>query len=393
VLSGSTLVMIGMSWPLWVDGEDFPRIPFVEGWGGLTARASWVILGSIVVALGAATIGRAWRLAMGVGLVLLAFEVLGDQNRLQPWASQYGTIGLVLVVFPPATALRLARLHAISLYLYSGLSKLDASFLRELGPTFLEAGLAPLGLSPGDWPAAARTAAILAMPAGEAAIGLGLGWGSTRRAALVVAIGLHSALILILGPWGLDHSPNVLIWNGAMIAEDVLLFGSVRTPAAVPGNPGRLGPLSRFLAVAFFLFPLGERFGIADSWPSHALYASHSERAEVFLHEDALDRFPDSIRRRVAGAGEGPWRRLDLTGWSRDLRGTPLYPQGRVGNGMGEWLAARLGGPPSVRVVLWGRAGPLDGGRDRVECIGLRAIRRRGDRFRINAHPSGGDRP
>ncbi len=388
VLCGATLLMVGLSWPLWLDRDDFPRVPFVGGWNGLPARLTWVLLVGIGAGLVSAAIGRAWRSMMALSLGLLAFEVLGDQNRLQPWVYQYLLIGSGLVAFPIGTAIRLARLYAISLYLYSGLSKLDASFVRELGPTFLTAGLSPLGLTPDGWPPAARTVAILAMPATEIVLAIGLAFPATRRVALIGAVGLHSALLFILGPSNLGHSPNVLVWNGAMIVENLLLFWPRTIPMAGEEAMTRLGPVAWLLAWCFFLFPLGERFGLSDSWPSHALYASHCERTEVYLHEDDLDRFPDPVRRRVAETGESPWRRLDLTGWSRDVRGTPTYPQGRVGSGMAEFLAAGPGGPNPVRVIQWSRADLWDGHRDRVECLGLRAIRRRGDRFAINAHPS-----
>ncbi len=389
----STLAMIGLSWPLWVDGDDFPRVPFVPGLPRVAPRVSWILLGSIAAMLALAASGRAWRATMAAAVALLAVEVAGDQSRLQPWAYQFGVVGLALAATSGPRGLRLARWYAISLYLYSGLSKLDVSFVRELGATFLGAALGPVGVSPWGWPAPARSAAILAMPAWEVGVAIGLMFGPTRRPALGAAIVLHSALLAILGPWNLGHSPIVLVWNGAMIAQALILFG----PAPEPVRPGdrdtRLGPAARLAMGIALVLPIFERAGLCDSWPAHALYASHAERADVFLHEDDLDRYPEPVRRRTAPEGPGPWRRLDLTGWSRDARGVPPYPQGRVGLGMAEFLAARYGGGPPVKVVLRGRADWRDGRRDRVECVGIRAIRREGDRSRINAHPSGVDRP
>ena len=43
---------------------------------------------------------------------------------------------------------------------------------------------------------------------------------------------------------------------------------------------------------------------------SHALYASHVERTEVFLHEDELGAYPAGVARHARGSGPGPWRRL-----------------------------------------------------------------------------------
>ncbi len=54
------------------------------------------------------------------------------------------------------------------------------------------------------------------------------------------------------------------------------------------------------------ILPVGERLGLCDAWPAHALYASHAERSEVFVHEDDLDRFPEAIRRRLGPGGVDP---------------------------------------------------------------------------------------
>ncbi len=381
--------MIGLSWPLWVDGDDFPRVPFLRGWPDWPAWCSRVLLAVIAGSLAMAALGRAWRAGLALGLAGLAVATLGDQDRLQPWAYQFGLLDLAMVSASKPRALALGRMSAIGLYAYSGLSKLDVSFATELGPTFLAAGLGLVGASPTGWPGWLRTTAILAMPAWEVAVALGLGFRRTRRLALFAAIAQHSALLAILGPWSLGHSPNVLVWNGAMIVEDWLLFAnSPGGPAASDRErwPGRLASL---VVVVALILPAGERSGLFDSWPSHALYASHCERTEILAHEDDAERFPEAIRRRLGPADLDGWRRLDLTGWSRDVRGVPIYPQGRVGSGIAEALAARWGGVHPLRVIQWGRADPVDGRRPRVECVGLRAIRRRGGRYWVNAHPSG----
>ena len=51
-------------------------------------------------------------------------------------------------------------------------------------------------------------------------------------------------------------------------------------------------------------------------------------------------------------------------------------------------LAARYGGRLLIRVIQWGRADRWTGERTSVECLGLDAVRRQGDRYRLNAHPA-----
>ncbi len=71
------------------------------------------------------------------------------------------------------------------------------------------------------------------MPAFEMAVSLLLIFRKTRRIGLVGAVAIHAALLAILGPWGLDHSTIVLVWNGALILEDLLLFGPRPEPPKV----------------------------------------------------------------------------------------------------------------------------------------------------------------
>jgi hypothetical protein len=384
--------MLGLSWPLWVEGPNgFPRVPFVARFPRPAGAVSWALFALLLGSIATAAAGLAWRRSFAVSLVVLTFLVLGDQHRFQAWVYQFAMVALLLATLPEADAPALVRGWCIATYAYSGLSKLDASFCHELGARFLEAACRPLGLDCLAWPAAARNLAILAMPAGELLVAAALAVPSTRRLGRAAAVVLHVALIAILGPSGLGHSTIVLVWNAAMLAEVWIAFDpALDRPGEDRGAswvspPGWIG---RGALLAGVLLPLGERSGYCDAWPGHALYASHVERTEVLVHEDEVESYPAELRRHVGAPGTGPWRRLDLTGWSRAARGVPAYPQARACNGLAEALAARYGDRRLIRVVQWGRADRWTGKRTRVDLFGLDAIRRQGDRYRLNAHPA-----
>ncbi len=383
----ATLLMVGMSWPLWLDDPDFPRIPFLGGLPVLPGWVSVVNLGGIILSLILASLGRWGRATIAASIGLIAFAVVQDQNRLQPWVYQYLVIGIGLVGLTRARALALARWYTVALYAYSGLSKLDLSFCRELGPTFLSAGLGLVGQSAERWPESLRTLAILAMPGSEIVVAGFLAFRSTRRVGLVGSMIFHGVLVLILGPWCLGHSAIVLVWNLAQVIENLCLFLPTDLPTDA-GKGSKLAPLAWLIGAIALILPIGERAGWADAWPSHALYASHAERSDVSIHGDDLDKYPETIRRHLGPVNATPWRHLDLTGWSREVRGTPLYPSGRIGNGVAEFLASRYGGINPIRLIQWSRAAPLTGERSRDESLGLRAIRRRADRFLLNARPA-----
>jgi hypothetical protein len=227
------------------------------------------------------------------------------------------------------------------------------------------------------------------MPSWEIAVAIALLIPSARRLGLAGVTAIHLALIAILGPLGLGHSMIVLVWNAAMLVEAWVLFAPDLGPD--PKQPGRPTAIGRVIEAAFWIavvLPLGERWGLLDSWPAHALYASHTERTEVLIHEDGVGAWPKTIRPHMVPLGFGPWFRLELTAWSRAVCGVPVYPQGRACNGLAEALAARYGDRGPVRLIQWSRAAWWTGQRRRVECIGAEAIRRHGDRYWLNAHPS-----
>src|SRR5262249_18233033 len=122
-------------------------------------------------------------------------------------------------------AVSLARWWYIATYAYSGLSKLDVSFCRELGGSLLDTACGLWGVDSQRWPAGARTFAILAMPAWELLVALLLGIPATRGAGRIAAALVHGALIAILGPWGMRHSAIVLVWNAVTAVQVWVAFG------------------------------------------------------------------------------------------------------------------------------------------------------------------------
>ncbi len=381
--------MLVQSWPLWVASSEIARVPWISN---LVQPPSWIERVGIILALSGLVLAGAGvrpRRCLAATICLLIGFVLFDQERFQPWLYQYLVVGLGLASLTDRAGLTFARLYLVGLYVHSGLSKLDVSFLNQLGPVMLDTLLSGLGLHPQGWTQSDRTLLILAMPLSEISIGLGFLSRSFVRVALAGSIVLHVTLIGILGPWGLDHSTNVLVWNGLILVGNVVLtsgkplwgWPEFATLWACP----TLGVL-----IAVSLLPFLEPWGWFDTWPSHALYASHAERTELYFYADDVDHLPASIRSHLVRSTLPNWVRLDLTALSRYQHGTPLYPQSRSTNGVAEDLTLRYGGLHPTRVLQWGRADRWTGRRSRLEMIGIEAIRQHGDTYWLNAHPSRG---
>jgi hypothetical protein len=392
VLAGSTLVMVGLSWPLWIDLADFPAVPLVRWFPDYPREWSWIGLGLIVVGLGLGMTDRFGKIGLGVTVVTMSWLILGDQLRLQPWAYQFLVMGTLLAILPSRSALIFCRAYLVSVYFYSGLSKLDRSFVDELGPLFLRtfARLVPIDVSGLFKPG--REATVLVMPIAEIVVALLLVSRRTRAIGYLGALSIHLLLLLVLGPWGMGHSAIVLVWNVALCVEEFFVFWPASSNSEAPAC---WGLREKVVALAFapvLVMPMTERWGLFDSWPSHALYASHCERSSITMDSFGnFDSLPAALRvASNVSISDSCWV-LNPTDWTRLVRGVPVYPQNRYANGLAEWIAARMGnrGYPraDVRVVHASRADPLTGRRGEIGFEDLEDIRDEGDRFWFNAHP------
>jgi len=390
ILSGSTLFLVALSWPLWIDLADFPAIPFLRVLPNYPVGWSWVGLAVLAGCLALGLTDRWGRIGLGSGALVFALLIFGDQLRLQPWVYQFVAMAAALSILPPRPALALCRIFVASIFAHSGLSKLDASFVAEMGPLLVRTLSRILGVDSSSVTGEGRPPWVLAMPAGELLVAALLLIRPTRRLGFLAAAGMHAVLILILGPWGLGHSPIVLGWNLAMAVEEFLLFWPEPTPVRGPRVRSIRGTALGVGFASLVVMPLGERWGLLDSWPSHALYASHCERSRIAIRGPGFDRLPSPVRVASRRSPDGDGWILNPTDWTRSVRGVPVYPQARYANGLAEWIAARVGGPPEgeVRVVHESRADGWTGRRVTTELTGIGAIRAAGGRFWFNAHPS-----
>jgi len=392
VLAGATLLMVGLSWPLWIDLDEFPAIPFVGWYPSYPLAWSWLGLIVLILSLGLSLTERFARLGLVTSIVVFVGLILGDQLRFQPWVYQYLVIASGLALVPPRQALMFSRLYLVSVYFHSGLSKLDDSFAHEMGPLFLRTLARVLGSEVSLWVGPKSTLPILLMPMAEIVVAIALLVRRTRVLGYLAAFLIHVTLLLILGPWGLGHSPIVLVWNLVLAIEEFFLFWPlerIATEAMVWTPRSKLVGSAMGLIV---VLPLVERWGIWDSWPSHALYASHCERSEITIDAQSIPGSALAFGNQVQSTRD--WA-LSLTGWCRAVRGVPAYPQCRYANGVAEWLdaeSARSLPTENVRVVHWSRAGLWTRERISLVLTGTDEIRHQGDRFWWNAHPRRSDR-
>jgi hypothetical protein len=389
VMCGFTLIMMALSWPIWHSPTLVPRFPvdaiepFVVRNVGLETIGLLVCLTGLAASLASGRIGR-----FGAAMTALAglTLVLFDQNRLQAWFYQTLVLSAVYAFLPGSFAIGFVRFFAIVLYVHSALSKLDWSFVHSMGPYLLS----PLiGRFPFELSKSQLTWVVLSLPIGELAFALMLGSGY-RKIGLIGATIMHAGLLVLLGPWALDHSGNVLLWNASMLVQAWILFHD-RAPkpaydqieaiqysqppiSALQSSPAALG-LVQLGMLAVALLPFFERAGLWDPWPSFALYAGHVEQLRIDWPAELSDEIPPDYRPFLRQVDNDLV--LDLTHWSRALFGVPPYPAQRIHRRLARWIAETCPEGMPMRATFLSKAQWRTGARQETVLSSARSIRNR----------------
>lgn len=325
-------VLLLATWPLWTPLRETPRLPPITPLGWVSPAIDFLLLG----VLGIQLLGSVWPGAKPAcwsiltGSLALVGLMAVDQLRWQPWAYHAALAGLVLATCSARKALLGLRLIAVAVYAYSAIAKLDAEFAATLGSQMLGVlGGDAIGI---DQPLRQRLALLL--PISELALAIALACSIHRRAlawpVCLAAGAMHATTILVLSPWGLDHSLGVLLWNAGFAWQTVVLFRpQARLEPATSPRKAWLGYAACGLAI---VAPLGTPFGWWDQWPGWALYAPGGERATLYVNRSAVGRLPRSLRGYVESTDEpaSPWRQVRLEDWVLADTLAPIYPQNRV---------------------------------------------------------------
>ena len=353
---------------------EFPPIPLAAG----VSVPGWSCAAAIAAGFAIAPVRRVTGClvaACGLGVLFMR-----DQHWIQPWAWQAFLLLLTEAAFPPAAAVRWQRRLAVSVYVFSAVSKLDVAFSEHTGRLLLTGGLAPAtGLDPRFWGEGLTTALTWSLPVGELAAGMLLTWRPAWG--VWAAAAMHAGLLLALGPWGLDHHPGVLIWNVFFAAHVWALFGGGKTVAE--SRRGRR-PI-RVLAAVVLLLPALEPLGLWDHWPSWSVYSNRP--AVVRLEVWGMPRVEGCDY--VAPADPLSGRQIvSLSGWSFETWRTPIYPQERFQLAAAAALLDRLppDAPFAVRVL---RYSPLRTGESAERVLQDRtALKAELSRYWLNTAPS-----
>ena len=331
------------------------QVAFLAGLLALAAIVTWLTQrygGTVVIAVLMLTVlavvrpasRPVARWAAVVTAVSLFAACSRDQILLQPIVWQLVLL-LSLSLLGDRRFVRWAMRLAVSVYLFSAVSKLDVAFFEGLGLVLAGGLFDALGLGAN---AAQKQAVAVAMPCFEFAAGLLLWFPRTRFYGVLAATAMHAGLLLALGPWGLDHYRGVLVWNAFSLGHVWVLFLGNPEPLATRSQwQRRHGRFPSWLAAIVVLSPVLEVFGLQDHWPAWSVYSARPTRVTLEVRPPTPVWHP-----QLRAADFEGWQRFDLEAWVFAERGQPPYPQERYKVALAAAVVAQFPPQTDVRVTL-----------------------------------------
>ncbi|HEX4630701.1 MAG TPA: hypothetical protein VH188_07020, partial [Chthoniobacterales bacterium] len=315
-----------LSWKLWITSRLFPLIPVSNQLPPIPYPFDYIWFLTLLALLAAISAFARPRTLILVFLCLTVALSLWDQMRWQPWFYLYLSILAVVGLFAgwkkPATArnqaaLDACRLTVASTYLWTGIQKLNVTFIRETWPDMAS-------FLPGVWQSIVKQVpsfAILIIPLVEILVGVGLLTIRFRDRAVLLATATHGAILILLVLTG----ENVVVWpwNVAMVLFVWILFWRDQQTSARKILVGKKA-FHWLVLLLFGVLPAFSFFGLWDSYLSSSIYSGSTDQAAIYLSPAVLARLPTAIHPHVWQSSQPFF--LDVNRWAYAELRVPINP-------------------------------------------------------------------
>jgi len=310
------LAGIALSLPLWLTRTDYPRVSAFEFIPALPRPFDMLLLITFGAGLAFLVARPELKGVAGIVFSVGALLMLQDQSRLQPWFIEY------LLLFAAVTfsvkekaALNTCCLILVSVYFWSGVHKMNTSFITNLFP-WLASPFVKAGAS-----SAVRYIGT-SIPFVETGFAVALLFPRTRRYGVIAIVVMHLFLLAVLSPLALGWNSVVAPWNAAMIVLVPVLFWNSQA------SERELFAINRMYWIPLLILPALSLVGIWDTNPSFALYSGNQMIASVVLTPDAKEKLSPELKTITEPFGN--LYRVRLDDWSMATMNVPSYPAERV---------------------------------------------------------------
>lgn len=211
-----------------------------------------------------------------------------------------------------------------AVYIYSGLQKLNPSFINETYPWFIK----PLQTVFSERQMISLNKTGYVIPFYEIALGFMLLIKPIRYIAIPMAICLHLAIVILMGPFGNNYNSVVWPWNIFMILLVILLFSGKTTERYFAISHLFKVPVFYLVIVFFWLLPAFNLINKWETYLSFSLYSGNNHDGKIILSEQAYDRLPLYIKHFVKQENE--LYILYPKRWCLQELNAPMYPERRI---------------------------------------------------------------
>lgn len=224
------------------------------------------------------------RLLIAATFIVILCSCLLDVLRWQPWEYQFLFFLLIFIVNhknPKALYSAIVFVMA-SVYIYSGLHKINGGFLHTIWESLMLKRF--LGLHNTTIIFYKLHYAGLALAVIEAALGLGMLVMKNKKLPAALLIIMHAFIIIMLGKTGVNHNKIILPWNAAMIFFLHFFYYKENYQFSFSAIVNRQNAI---VLLFWGLMPALSFAGYWDLFLSSSLYSGNSKQIQICIKNKA----------------------------------------------------------------------------------------------------------
>lgn len=333
------------SYKMWIAERVYPVIPPVDIFKGAPDFLHQSLLGGslvILLAILCLKINR-WLL-----ITLLIAEIMScslDVVRWQPWEYMYLCFLLLFIInfYKPKNILLLSHLFLVSIYLFSGLHKMNRDFLSSVWLNMVLVDF--LGLSMEFIVKYKLFFVGLLIPVSEIILAVLLLISKSKRKISYGLMVMHLGVLAFIGPLGLKYNSVVWPWNLAMIGILIIVYSKPFEPA----NKNSIVLNFPWLAL-WWVMPVFSFFGSWYQYFSFNLYSGKGNQMYICVSKETKELKPyfEPANNTLCKGKE--W--ISLQNWAlKEIKSVPI-PETEIYTELAAYLKQKYA-KDQVKVILY----------------------------------------
>ncbi|HEX8773268.1 MAG TPA: hypothetical protein VF735_06645 [Pyrinomonadaceae bacterium] len=346
-----------LSIKLWVSSRSFPLSPVADWLPVAPFPFDYILFISLIALLILIALAARPRIYIAAFLFLIVLLGLTDQARWQPWVYQYVFMLAAMCFYSwnssdevgQRALLNACRVIVASIYVWSGVQKLNFTFINKLFPSlvnpYLKFVFGVVDITP--------RFLIISAAIVEASIGIGLLTRRFRKLSVWLALLQHLFILLLFIP--VKRNSVIWPWNIAMASFVLILFWQANNISMREILlPKRLG-FHALAVILFAIMPIFSFFGLWDSYLSSTLYSGNVAGGAIYFSESVREHLPPAIQSHVQISPSTGKPVISPNNWSLTELNVPVYPERRILFNITKHICAYAENPSEVSLKLYGK--------------------------------------